>query len=300
MKTITLPALLWSHAKGLLYLAPTARCVTMCRVSRWRQLGIALLAMALLYMLIQPSNDRAWTPDQRVLPSAQFEGNRVTIRNIRNVEYRSPSDYTVRHYDRTFNLDALESVWFLVEPFEGMQGPAHTLVSFGFGGNDFVAVSVEIRKEVGESFSPLRGVLKRYELMYVVADERDVIKLRSNYRRDTVYLYPVKTTPERRRRMFVEMLERANSLVNRPEFYNTLTNTCTTNIVRHVNTIAPRRVPLSYKVLLPAYSDELAHDLGLIDTDLSLEDARRRFRINDRAERFADDPEFSTRIRGSD
>ena len=294
------PALLWSHAKGRLYLAPTARCVTMCRVSRWRQLGIALLAIALLYMLIQPSNDRAWTPDQRVLPSAQFEGSRVTIRNIRNVEYRSPSDYTVRHYDRTFNLDALESVWFIVEPFEGMQGPAHTLVSFGFGGNDFVAVSVEIRKEVGESFSPLRGVLKRYELMYVVADERDVIKLRSNYRRDTVYLYPVKTTPERRRRMFVEMLERANSLVNRPEFYNTLTNTCTTNIVRHVNTIAPRRVPLSYKVLLPAYSDELAHDLGLIDTDLSLEDARRRFRINDRAERFADDPEFSTRIRGSD
>ena len=259
-----------------------------------------VVAIALLYMLIQPSNDRAWTPDQRVLPSAQFEGSRVTIRNIRNVEYRSQSDYTVRHYDRTFNLDALESVWFLVEPFEGMQGPAHTLVSFGFGGNDFVAVSVEIRKEVGESFSPLRGVLKRYELMYVVADERDVIKLRSNYRRDTVYLYPVKTTPERRRRMFVEMLERANSLVNRPEFYNTLTNTCTTNIVRHVNTIAPRRVPLSYKVLLPAYSDELAHDLGLIDTDLSLEDARRRFRINDRAERFADDPEFSTRIRGSD
>lgn len=249
------------------------------------------------YVPIRPSNDREWTPDQRVLPSARFDGDRVTIRNIRNIEYRSTSDYVVRHYDRTVDLAALESVWFLVEPFEGLQGPAHTLVSFGFGGDTFVAISVEIRKEAGEAFSPLLGLLKRYELMYVVADERDVIKLRSNYRRDTVYLYPVKTTPENRRRMFVEMLSRANSLLDRPEFYNTLTNTCTTNIVRHVNTIAPRRVPLSYKVLLPAYADELAYDLGLIDTDLTLEQARQRFRINERAERFADDPEFSRRIR---
>lgn len=248
--------------------------------------------------MIPPSNDREWSPDQRVLPRAEFDGSRVTIRNIRNIEYRSTADFTVRHYDRTFDLAALESVWFLVEPFEGLQGPAHTLVSFGFGGNEFVAISVEIRKEIGESFSPLLGVLKRYELMYVVADERDVIKLRSNYRRDTVYLYPVRTTLERQRRMFVEMLERANSLADRPEFYNTLTNTCTTNIVRHVNTIAPRRVPLSYKVLLPAYADELAHSLGLIDSDLPLPEARRRFRINERAERFADDPEFSRRIRG--
>lgn len=257
------------------------------------------MAGAAVYFLIPPSNDREWSPDQRLLPRAEFDGSRVTIRNIRNIDYRSTTDFTVRHYDRTFDLRALESVWFLVEPFEGLQGPAHTLVSFGFGGDEFVAISVEIRKEIGESFSPLLGVLKRYELMYVVADERDVIKLRSNYRRDTVYLYPVRTTPERRQRMFVEMLERANALADRPEFYNTLTNTCTTNIVRHVNTIAPRRVPLSYKVLLPAYADELAHSLGLIDSDLPLPEARRRFRINERAERFADDPEFSTRIRGN-
>jgi hypothetical protein len=100
--------------------------------------------------------------------------------------------------------------------------------------------------------------------------------------------------------MLVEMLQRANGLAERPEFYNTLTNTCTTNIVRHVNTIAPRRVPLSYKVLLPAFADELAHDLGLIDTSLTLEEARRRYRINERAERFAEDPEFSRRIRETD
>lgn len=262
---------------------------------RW--LAIGLLVCALAYAVVEPTNGRNWSPDQRILPGAAFEGSLVHVRNVRNVEYRSTSDYTVRHYDSTYDLDALDSVWFLVEPFEGYEGPAHTLVSFGFGDGRYLAISVEVRKEVGESFSPLLGLLKQYELMYVVADERDVIKLRSNYRHDTVYLYPVRTAPERRRRMLVEMLQRANALAERPEFYNTLTNTCTTNIVRHVNTIAPRRVPLSYKVLLPAYSDELAYDLGLIDTTLTLAEARKRFRINERAERFADDPEFSRRIR---
>jgi hypothetical protein len=181
-----------------------------------------------------------------------------------------------------------------------VDGPAHTMVSFGFRDGRYLAISVEIRKEAGEQFSPLRGLFKQYELMYVVADERDVIKLRSNHRRDDVYLYPVRTTAERRRRMLVEMLERANGLAESPEFYNTLFSTCTTNIVRHVNTIAPRRVPLSYKVLLPAYSDELAFDLGLIDTDLPLAEARRRFHINERALRFGDAPDFSRRIRGLD
>ena len=114
--------------------------------------------------------------------------------------------------------------------------------------------------------------------MYVIADERDVITLRSNFRKDDVFLYPIRTTPERRRQMLVEMLQRANRLAEHPEFYNTLTNTCTTNIVRHVNTISAGRVPWSYKVLLPACSDELAYDLGLIETTLSLGEARRRFR----------------------
>ena len=270
------------------------------RGRRWRWLAAAALALAVLYAAVRPSNDRDWSPDQRVLARAALEGSRVHVRNIRNIHYRSVSDYDVRHYDATFDLDALESVWYLVEHFQDVAGPAHTMVSFGFRDGRYLAISVEIRKEAGEQFSPVLGLLKQYELMYVVADERDVIGLRANHRHDDVYLYPVRTTPERRRRMFVEMLERANALAEAPEFYNTLFSTCTTNIVRHVNTIAPRRVPISYKVLLPGYSDELAFDLGLIDTDLPLEQARRRFHINERARAFADDPAFSRRIRGLD
>jgi len=158
-------------------------------------------------------------------------------------------------------------------------------------------LSAEIRKEKGESFSPVKGILRQYELVYVIADERDVIKLRSNYRKDDVFLYPVRTSKENMQKLFISMLERANKLATQPEFYNTLTNTCTTNLVAHVNEIVPGRIPLSYKVLMPAYSDELAREIGLIDNTRSIEELRSKYRINDRASIFADDPLFSQKIR---
>jgi hypothetical protein len=258
---------------------------------------VLLVALAAAWASIRPRTDRVWTPDMAVMPEAEFRGDSVHVRGVRHAEYRTTEDFTVRHYDAAVDLRELESVWFLVEPFSDVRGPAHTLVSFGFRDGRYLAISVETRREPGEHFNPLLGLLKRYELMYVVADERDVIKLRTNFRKDDVYLYPVRATAEQRRAMFVEMLERANALRAEPEFYNTLTNTCTTNIVRHVNAIAPRKVPWSWKVLLPAYADELAHSIGLLDTDLPLERARERFHVNARALRWADDPEFSRRIR---
>ncbi len=267
-----------------------------------RRVALAVIAAAVVLraamcVVVQPSVHRDWTVDQSRLPAAEFDGDRVTIRNIRNFTYRTEDDYSPAWYDRTFDLNDLESAWFVVEPF-GKGGAAHTFVSFGFGGNDFVAISVEIRKEKGESFSPLRGLMRQYEVMYVIGDERDLIRLRTNYRRDTVYLYPVETTREKMRKMFVAMLERSNKLAKEPEFYNTAINTCTTNLVRHVNEITPDRVPFSFATLLPANSDRLAFDLGLIRTRLPFEKARRAFQINALAAKHADDPQFSLRIRG--
>lgn len=260
-------------------------------------LALAAAAYALAAAFIRPSTDRDWSDDQRVLPVAELNGPLVTVRNIRNFDYQSVDRYTPAYYDKTFDLRRLDSAWFFVEPF-GKGGAAHTFVSFGFGDRDYVSISVEIRKEKGESFSPLKGILRQYELMYVVGDERDLVKLRTNYRNDPVHLYRIRTTPERMRTMFVSMLQRANRLAEHPEFYNTLTNTCTTNLVRHVNEITSERIPFSPAVLLPAHSDKLAYDLGLLDTTLPFEEARRRALINPRARRYADDPEFSRRIRG--
>jgi len=156
---------------------------------------------------------------------------------------------------------------------------------------------VEAGREPGETYDALTGMLKRFELLYVIGDERDLIGGRARFSDMPVYVYPIRAKPERIRQVFVEMLERANGLRSDPEFYNTLTNNCTSNVVRHVNDVAPRRVPGGIKTILPGYTDEVAHRLGLIDTDLKLEDARSRFRVNERARTHAADPDFSLRIR---
>jgi hypothetical protein len=251
----------------------------------------------ILALVIRPSNDRNWSPDQERLVRATFVDDSVHIANARNARYRSVSDYDVHWEDRSYDLRRLESVWFIVEPFSDLRGPAHTFLSFGFADGQHVAISVELRKEVGETFHPLRGLLRQYELQYVVGDERDLIGLRANHRRDSVFVYPVRTTPEKMRELFRAMLERANGLAERPEFYNTLWSSCTTNIVAHINDIAPQRVPFSFKVLLPAYSDELAYDLGLLDTALPREGFRLPHLINGRAAEFADREDFSVGIR---
>ena len=249
-------------------------------------------------LITTPSNDREWNKDQTVLPHADVNGNEVIIHNIRNFTYASTTSYTEAYYDKTFDVNKLKRVWYIVEPFSGIPGSAHTFLSFECEDNQFVAVSVEIRKEKGESFHPVKGLFNQYELMYVWGDEKDLVKLRSNYRKDKVYVYPIKTTEEKARALFTDMIARTNDLKDNPEFYNTITNTCTTNIVKHVNEVTPKKIQMINKsVLFPESSDELAYSLGMIDTELSFEDARKRFYINDRAEKYAEDKDFSVMIR---
>lgn len=269
---------------------------------QWRRrllLGVGGLVLAYLGLVltISPSNQRDWSPDQARLATARIEGDRVWISNVRNAMYRQTDDYDVRWEERQVDLGRLQSVWFIVEPFAGWRGPAHTFLSFGFDDGQYLAISVEVRKERGERFSALGGLLRQYELAYVIGDERDLIGLRANHRHDAVYLYPVRATAEARRALLLSMLQRANELAKQPEFYNTLTNTCASNIVDHIESIAPGRIPFSYKTLLPAYADELAYDLGLIDTTLPRERFQQAFWINDLAERYADRADFSSGIR---
>lgn len=259
--------------------------------------SILALAYLLLIVIVRPSNDRNWTPDTERTVDAVVTGDVVKIRNVRNAFYRSKSDFDVRWETRTYDLSKLETVWFMVEPFSDWRGPAHTLMSFGFSDGQYIGISVEIRKEEGESFSPVGGLLRQYELIYIVGDERDLIGLRANHRHDDVYLYKMRASPEQARELFVSMLARANQVARKPEFYNTLTSTCTTNIIEHINGMVPGRIPFSYKTLLPAYSDELAYDLELIDTRLPREHFRAAHRINEMAKRHADNAGFSKAIR---
>lgn len=262
--------------------------------------GAVMLGLwAVRILTTTPSNDRDWSPDQAKLPEVRFlDGDQVEIANIRNARYRTSQDYDLRWESRRYDLKQVQSLWYVVEPFADWRGPAHTFLSFGFANGDYLAVSVEIRKERGESFSPLRGLFRTYEITYVLGDERDLIGLRANIRKDDVYLYRINATPVQTQTLLRAMLARAEALRAAPEFYNTLTNSCTSNIVDHVNAIWPGRIPWSHRVILPALSDDLAYDIGLIDTHLPATTFRAAHQINDLAATYAAAEDFSTRIRG--
>jgi hypothetical protein len=259
---------------------------------------LAAGGIALAVGCAAPSNHRDWAPDLAVLPYAELDGSRVTIHNVRNCTYLTENEYVVNCYDKSFPLEQLQSVDFLVVPFEGMSSMlAHTMLSFGMSDGSRLAVSVEIRRERNEEYQLISGFLNQYELMYVLGDERDLVKLRTEYRKSEVFLYHAKATPEQVRELFVEVVRRVNKLAVEPEFYNALTNNCTTNIASHINHLAPNRVPYGLGVLLPGYSDRLAYDLGLIESYGTFEETRRRAHINAIATLHRDDPDFSAKIR---
>jgi hypothetical protein len=245
-----------------------------------------------------PSHHRDWIEEQRLLPYAEFHGWSVTIRNVRNARFYSYRDCLVDWEDRTYDLRKVQSVDFLMVPFADNRAIAHTMLSFGFEDGEYLGVSVEVRLEKGEAYNAAIGLMGQFELMYVLADERDLLPVRPKYRGVDVYLYRTTATPAQARALLIDILKRVNEIYQTPEFYDTLRNNCTTNIVRHINALAPGRIPYDYRVLLPGFADSLAYELGLIDRSLPLEELRRRARMTDLILAYEDDPHFSQRIRG--
>ena len=235
----------------VLLIAASLGAIVSLIARRWLRpaFGALLIALAGLFAwwsTVEPSNDREWKPEVAVLPHATRDGDHVTIRNIRNFEYRTASDFTPAYYDKTFDLQKLESVDLIASYWAG-PAIAHIFVSFGFGNDDYVAVSIERRDEQGEGYSTIKGLFRQYEVFYVVADERDVIRLRTNFRKDPpedVYVYRVQGPIENGRRLFLEYVRKINELAEQPEFYNTVTSNCAGNIWlnAHVN---PGRVSYS-------------------------------------------------------
>ena len=246
----------------------------------------------------RPSNDRDWIDEQKVLAYADISGDKVHIQNVRNAQFFTYRDCLVDYYDKTYDLAKIKTVDFIMIPFADNRAIAHTFLSFGFEGGDYVGVSVEVRLEKGESYSAAVGLLGQFELMYVVADECDLLPVRPEFRHVDVLLYRTTATPAQARALFLDVMKRVNQLHDHPEFYDTLRNNCTTNIVRHINTLAPGRIPYDYRVLLPGYADNLAYELGMIDNSLPFDEVRRRARISDLILQYKDDPHFSQRIRG--
>ena len=262
---------------------------------------IAASGCSTVMKMSAPSNVRSWSEDQVVLPYAEFRGNQVVVHNVRYCRYFDDETFVVEHEDRTYDPAHLTGVDFFMLPFENMPRLAHTMLSFEFTPPNEppqdLCARIEIRKEQGESYKAWKGSARQYELMYVLADERDVVQVRTNIRHEDCYRYRTTASPDQARLLLVDVLARANQLASRPEFYDTFTNNCTTNLVDHINRIKPNRVTYDYRVLLPGYSDKLAYDEGLIVPHGTFEETKLRAYVNGKALAAANRADFSQAIR---
>jgi hypothetical protein len=260
--------------------------------------GAAFAVVLLWWTSIEPSNARDWQADVAVLPYATRNGDLVTLHNVRNFDYRTTDqDFAPRYDERIFDLRKLDAVDLIAVYWAG-EAIAHIMVSFGFAG-EHIAFSIETRKEKGEAYSSLAGFFKRYELIYVAGDERDLIRVRTTFRRpqEQVYLYRTRMNPDNGRRLFLEYVGKINQLKEQPEFYNTLTTNCTTDVWSLARVLSATPVPLDWRVLLSGYFPEYAYGLGSLDARMPFADLKAQSLINDKAHAAGDDPGFAEQIR---
>lgn len=256
-----------------------------------RLLGLALAALLALVLLGytgvvlsagSPSSDRVWADGQEIQPSVSFTGRSVRIEGVRDFAHAPDGTVTEAWRDWVVPLQDVRAVWFALAPFEdAWEGLAHAFVSFELADGRHLAISVEARREEGETYTLKGGLTRRFETTYVIGTEPDLLGLRA-LRGDVLYLYPSRATPEQAQSLLIDMLRRAEMLRREPEWYNTLTNNCATNLRAHVNRVATEPLPLGWATLFPGYSDELALERGLLATDLPLEQARARYRVDEK------------------
>jgi Domain of unknown function (DUF4105) len=258
-------------------------------------------AVVLLWWLhLKPSNDRSWEPDLAETPWAEIQGDKVTLHNFRSCDYRSEFDYTCRWLTKSLDLSELRGIDLAIT-YWGSPYIAHPILSFQFGDNEYVAASIETRKEIGEGYSAVLGFFRQYELIYVFADERDLIRLRTNFRKDEeVYLFHTTAGPDWSRKLFLEYLARANQLHDNPEWYNALTRNCTTVIFRAMADIGRLPVGTSlhdWRVILNGRGDEMLYNGGNFAGGLPLPELKESAHINAAARQADNAPDFSRQIR---
>jgi hypothetical protein len=265
----------------------------------WRKLGATFFGCALVlawWLTLKPSNTRAWQPDVAQEPWAEVKGDEVTLHNVRNCDYRTETDYTPRWETRTVRLSQLTGIDLAIN-YWGSPWMAHPIASFQFADAPPLCFSIETRKEIGESYSAIGGFFRQFELIYVAADERDVIRGRTNFRRgEDVYLYRTTVPPEKARERFMDYIAALNELHAHPRWYNAATTNCTTSI--RTQQAATQRAPWDWRILLNGKGDELMFERGALATGgLPFAELKTRALINGAAQAADATPDFSRLIR---
>jgi hypothetical protein len=252
------------------------------------------------YLSLKPSNKRIWVDDNKNLASAEFEGDEVIIKNIRDFKWRTSRDYDQRWVIKKFNMKEVCKIWFFLEYFDPKKRQmAHTIMSFEFEDGSRISCSIEVRREPGEKYHPIKGLFRKYELIYIWATERDSIGVRSMCRKKSVtHLFEAVVLGKgNEQKLFESYLKRTNKLFENPEWYNTVTNTCTTNIVKHVNEVYPGRVPRAMAIFLPGLSPKLLHKNNLVKINKTLEETLESSKIDDKAKYWDGKIKFGDHIR---
>lgn len=291
----------FAFAMGAIYVFVRFKNRTLAKAS----IAVAVAIIFIAWLLIRPSLDRKWFKLHETVASISIVDDDVTIDNVRLAHYKTESDFTIEYQTRKFKLSQMEEVWFFVQRFTELDSLAHTYLGFGVrnqNGMEYFGVSVEIRCEPNEFFSPVKGLYKQYEIMYTISDERDSIGYRTKTPervKDRVYMYRCNATPKQVQDMFSDIAARVNRLEQRPEFYHTFWNNCTTNIVLHANLVGTKKVNyFAPRVVFPGYSAKTAYNLGIIGSEgESFEDLESRSRIDEIARKYELDENFSSNVR---
>jgi hypothetical protein len=264
----------------------------------WLPLGIyaAMYAALLIWWAsIAPSNNRIWSDDVARMLTGRVQGNAVTLDNVRDFIWRTDNDYDVRWETRHYDLDRLASADAVLS-YWSSKAIAHAMISFGFDDGSHVVFSVEIRKKRGDQYSSIGGFFRQFETTLVAADERDIIRVRTNVRGEDDYLYPLRMDKPTMRALFLSYVHAANALSVTPAFYNTITSNCTTIVYRMARQIDPG-LPWDVRLLLTGYLPEYLYKVGAVDRSVSVEQLRRRGRITDKAKNTSASDDFSAAIR---
>lgn len=274
------------------------------RIGRYaKYAGCAALALVAAFVLFEYTRtvptEGDWQDVSKRQSTAVFNGDFVAVKDIRNFQYGADGNPTVEnYYEKTYDLRTLKKVWYVVVPFHAGSPFAHTFLSFEFTDGSYLAITIEARLRKDQHYNDYNGLLRTFPLIYIAADERDAIYLRANIHKDEMYLYPVNASPEQGRLLLADMLHRMNDLTIHPEWYNSIWNNCTSDIAAHVNKIWPGILPrYDWEFLFTSYADQLALQKGLLDTDLPLDAARKKFYVTDIAQKAGYVKDYSVLLR---
>jgi len=288
----------WRHPVAMLFIAGATAALILVRPRKRAKAGVAVALLLVLawWLSLRPSNHRNWQPDVAEAAWAEVNGDTVTLHNVRNCHYRTETDYTPRWETRAVHLSQLTGIHIAI-CYWGSPWMAHPILSFQFADGPPLAMSIETRKQVGEEYSAIGGFYRQYELIYLAADERDVLGVRTNFRKgEDIYLYRSTVTPAAARERFMEYVHTINAMRDHPRWYNALTTNCTTAIrSQHA---AAERAPFDWRMLANGKMDEMFFEKGLLVTDgLTFAELKRRALINPAAQAAGASPDFSRLIR---